>query len=120
MWCKKNKTPGSKTLRNHIMLMCMFGHCFFVNGAHSCAYCRVLFMQVATSDVLIRTAVASLSRRHPITFCAEIHPEARLDNFLRLLGRFHPTRLQLLIPLVEVLSSVIRFAKRRAIEVIEH
>ena len=70
------------------MLVSVLGHGLFVNGAHGCVDCGILFVHVPAPYVLIGAAIATLSSWHPVTLGSEIHSEACLNNLTRLLSRF--------------------------------
>ncbi len=114
----------SQTLRNHIYIIWILSN-RLINWVHRNSTCatlqvlNVLFMQVATSHILICTAIASLACRDPVSLCPEIHSETtsfdRLGLFSRLLTSFY-----LLARFVKVLRCVVRRPKRWPVKVVKH
>ncbi len=119
-----NSLPRSQTLRNHIYIIWILCS-WLINWVHCNSTCAtlqvlyVLFMQVATSHILICTSIASLTRRNSVSLRSEIHPKTasfdRLGLLSRLLSSFY-----LLARLVKVLRCVVRRPKRWSVKVVKH
>ena len=114
----------SKTLRDHVVLSRMFSHCFIdrTHGICSSAALQildVLLMEITSSHILVRTAVASFSGGNSVTLSSKIHSETSLWHFLCPIGRFLP-RLNLITWFIEVLGRVVGWTKGRPIKVVKH
>ena len=73
----------SETLRDHVVFNRMLSH-GFIDGTHGiCGSAAlqildVLLVEVTSSHVLVRTAIASFSGWDSVAFSTEVHPEASL------------------------------------------
>ena len=114
----------SQALRNHIYIIWILGNrlIYWVHRHSTCATLQVLdvlFMQVATSHILICTTIASLAGRNSVSLWSEIHSETASFDRLSLLSRLL-TSFYLLAWLVKVLRSVVRRPKRWSVKVVKH
>ena len=114
----------SKTLRDHVVLSRMFSHCFIdrTHGICSSAALQildVLLMEITSSHILVRTAVAPFSGRNSVTLSSKIHSETSLWHFLCPVGGLL-ARLDLITWFIEVLGRVIGWTEGRPVKVVEH